>query len=64
MANQPDIVFKMIRISSNVELPEDEVELNAIRAQGGVFLAHEFLSMEVLAGIGAELAMLEEMEDE
>ena len=37
---------------------------NAIRAQGGVFLAHEFLSMEVLAGIGAELALLEEMEDE
>lgn len=37
---------------------------NAIRAQGGVFLAHEFLSMEVLTGIGAELAMLEEMESE
>lgn len=35
---------------------------NAIRAQGGLFLAHEFLSMEVLAGIGAELAMFENHE--
>jgi len=37
---------------------------NAIRAQGGRFLTHEFLSLEVLAGIGAELAMLEELEEE
>lgn len=37
---------------------------DAIRAQKGRFLAHEFLSLEVLAGIGAELAMLEEKEDE
>lgn len=37
---------------------------NAIRAQGCVFFAHEFLSMEVLAGIGAELAMLEKIKDE
>lgn len=37
---------------------------NAIRAQGGRFITHEFLSMEVLAGIGAELAMLEDLEEE
>ena len=37
---------------------------NAIRAQGGRFVTHEFLSMEVLAGIGAELAMLEDLEEE
>lgn len=33
---------------------------NAIRRQGGVVLAQEFLSMETLIGIGAELAALEE----
>ena len=37
---------------------------NAIRAQGGRFITHDFLSMEVLAGIGAELAMLEDLEEE
>lgn len=37
---------------------------NVIRAQGGVFITHEFLSMEVLSEIGAELAMLEDLEEE
>lgn len=37
---------------------------NAIRAQGGAFISHEFLSMEVLIRIGAELAILEDLEGE
>ncbi len=34
--------------------------LDAIRAQGGVFLAHDFLSVESLIGIGGVLALAEE----
>ncbi len=33
---------------------------DAIRAQGGVFLAHDFLSVESLIGIGGVLALAEE----
>ncbi len=33
---------------------------NAIRAQGGMFLAHDFLSPETLIGIGTELDLLED----
>jgi uncharacterized membrane protein len=33
---------------------------NAIRAQGGVFLAHDFLSVESLIGLGEVLVLAEE----
>jgi len=37
---------------------------NAIRAQKGRFLAHEFLSLEVLSGIGSQLALLDSLFEE
>ena len=33
---------------------------NAIRAQGGIMIANDFLNMESLISIGAELAELDE----
>lgn len=36
---------------------------NAIRFQGGIFIANDFLSIEALIGIGAELAALDELSE-
>ncbi len=36
---------------------------NAIRAQGGIVIANDFLSMESLIGIGAELAELDQLDE-
>lgn len=36
---------------------------NAIRAQGGIVIANDFLSIETLLGIGAELAEFEELDE-